>query len=180
MRKIIIFMIIILRLNHRIERDKRLTTHVALTARAFLADKLYYSGQKDSGLELSVNKVNEKFGSNFTINYLENPVKFLQENKNKFIIVHLSVYGLNVNEEIKEIKKKENLIIIVGGEKVEPIYYKLSDYNISITSQPISEVSALAIFLHLLNNGKELKNSFKNAKLKIIGIERGKKVLSSK
>lgn len=173
-------MIIVLRLNHRIERDKRLTTHVALTARAFLADKLYYSGQKDSNLELSINKVNEKFGSDFTVNYLENPVKFIQENKDKFTVVHLSVYGLNVKNKVKEIKKKKNLIIIVGGEKVEPIYYKLSHYNISVTSQPISEVSALAIFLHLLNNGKELENSFKNSQLKIIGIERGKKVLSSK
>ena len=172
-------MIIVLRLNHRIERDKRLTTHVALTARAFLADKLYYSGQKDSGLELSVNKVNEKFGSNFTINYLENPIKFINENKNKFAIVHLSVYGLNVKNKIKEIKNKKNLIIIVGGEKVEPIYYKLSNYNISVTSQPISEVSALAVFLHLLNNGKELGNEFKNSKLKIIGIERGKKVIKN-
>jgi len=172
-------MIIVLRLNHRIERDKRLTTHVALTARAFLADKLYYSGQKDSNLELSINKVNEKFGSNFTINYLENSIKFINKNKNKFAIVHLSVYGLNVKNKIKEIKNKKNLMIIVGGEKVEPIYYKLSDYNISVTSQPISEVSALAVFLHLLNNEKELENNFKNSKLKIIGVERGKKVIKN-
>src|SRR3989344_8091486 len=98
-------MIIVLRLNHRIERDKRLSTHVALTARAFLADKLYYSGQKDSSLELSINKVNEKFGSNFTIGYLENPIKFLSQNKDKFTIVHLTVYGLNIKDKINEIKK---------------------------------------------------------------------------
>ena len=172
-------MIIVLRLNHRIARDPRLSTHVALTSRAFLADKLYYSGQKDSSLELSVNKINEKFGSKFSIEFLENPIKFLQQNKDKFSVVHLTVYGLNVKNEIKKIKKNKNLIIIVGGEKVEPIYYKLSDYNISVTSQPISEVSALAIFLHLLNDGKELDNNFKNSKLKIIGLERGKRVLSS-
>ncbi len=172
-------MIIVLRLNHRIERDKRLTTHVALTARAFLADKIYYSGQKDSGLELSINKVNMKFGSSFAVNYLENPVKFINENKNKFTIVHLSVYGLNIKNKIKDIKNKKNLIIIVGGEKVEPIYYKLSNYNISVTSQPISEVSALAIFLHLFNNGKELENSFKNARTKIIPSEKGKNVIKA-
>ena len=172
-------MIIVLRLNHRIGRDPRISTHVALTSRAFLADKIYYSGQKDSSLEQSINKVNEKFGSNFSIEYLQDPIKFIKQNKNKFTIVHLSVYGLNVQDKINEIKKKENLIIIVGGEKVEPIYYKLSDYNINVTSQPISEVSALAIFLHLLNDGKELKNEFKNAKTRIYPSERGKKVLSS-
>ena len=173
-------MITILRLNHRIARDPRLSTHVALTARAFLADKLYYSGQKDSSLELSLNKVTEKFGSSFTIEYLQDPLKFIKENKPKFKIVHLTCYGLNVQDKVNEIRKNKNLIIIIGGEKVEPIYYNLADYNISITQQPISEVSALAILLHLLNNGKELKNEFKNAKNKIIPMERGKKVLSSK
>ena len=41
----------ILRLGHRISRDPRLSTHLALTARAFLASKLYYYGQHDSSLE---------------------------------------------------------------------------------------------------------------------------------
>src|SRR3989344_965497 len=173
-------MIIVLRLNNRIARDPRLSTHVALTARAFLADKLYYSGQKDSSLELSLNKVTEKFGSSFTIEYLQDPLKFIKENKPKFKIVHLTCYGLNVQDKVNEIRKNKNLIIIIGGEKVEPIYYDLADYNLSITQQPISEVSALAIFLHLLNNGKELKNEFKNAKNKIIPMAKGKKVLSSK
>ncbi len=167
-------MIIILRLNHRIARDPRLSTHVALTARAFLADKIYYSGQKDSNLELSIKKVNEKFGSDFTIEYLQDPIKFLNENKNKFTIVHLTVYGLNVQDKINELRKKKNLIIIVGGEKVQPEYYKLADYNIAVTKQPISEVSALAIFLHLLNQGKELSNEFKNAKVKFLENEHGK------
>jgi len=172
-------MIIVLRLNHRIGRDPRLSTHVALTARAFLANKLYYSGQKDSGLEESIVKVNEKFGGDFTIEYLQDPIKFLNENKNKFTIVHLTIYGTNVKNKINELKRKKNLIIIVGGEKVEPIYYKLSEYNIAITHEPISEVSALAVFLHLLNDGKELRNNFKG-KFRILDSEKGKKVLSSK
>ena len=41
----------VLRLSHRIRRDVRLSTHVALTARAFGASKIYYSGQHDSSLE---------------------------------------------------------------------------------------------------------------------------------
>lgn len=171
-------MIIVLRLNHRIGRDPRLSSHVALTARAFLADKIYYSGQKDSNFELTIQKVNENFGSKFAIEYLENPVKFINDNKNKFTIVHLTCYGLNVDKVVNKLKKK-NLIIIIGGEKVEPIYYKLSDFNISVTKQPISEVSALAIFLHLLNDGKELSNYFNNAKIKILESEKGK-LLNSK
>jgi tRNA (cytidine56-2'-O)-methyltransferase len=171
-------MIIILRLNHRIFRDKRITTHVALTARAFLADKIYYSGEKDANFEQSILKISKQFGSNFDVEYCKDPIKFVKDNKNKFIIIHLTCYGLNVQNNINKFKNK-NLMIIVGGEKVEPIYYRLADYNISVTKQPISEVSALAIFLHLLNNGKELDYEFKNSKVKILESERGKKVIKA-
>ncbi len=160
-------MIIILRLNHRIFRDKRITSHVALTARAFLADKIYYSGEKDANLENSIDKVSNQFGGNFNIEYCENPIKLIKDNKNNLTIVHLTCYGLNVEKEVAKLKNKD-FLIIVGGEKVEPVYYKLADYNIAITKQPISEVSALAVFLHLLNNGKELNNEFKDAKIKIL------------
>jgi len=169
-------MIIVLRLNHRIFRDKRLTSHVALTARAFLASKIYYSGQKDSNLEQSINKVSKQFGGNFSIEYCNDPISFIKENKNKFTIIHLTCYGLNVEKQVNKLKNK-NLIIIVGGEKVEPIYYKLSDFNIAVTKQPISEVSALAVFLHLLNQGKELNYEFKDAKLKILESEHEKKII---
>ncbi len=164
-------MIQILRLNHRIHRDERLTTHVALTARAFLSSKLYYSGQKDSSFETSIKKVNKQFGSKFNIEYTKNPLKLIQnKKKSKFTIIHLTAYGLQLPKIIKKIKNK-NILIIVGGAKVEPEYYKLSDFNISITSQPISEVSALAVFLHEFLKGKELTSTFKNAKTKIIPSE---------
>ena len=50
-------MIEVLRLTHRIRRDPRLSTHVALTARAFGAAKVYYSGEHDGSLENSINHV---------------------------------------------------------------------------------------------------------------------------
>ena len=34
----------VLRLGHRIERDKRITSHLGLTARAFGADEIILSG----------------------------------------------------------------------------------------------------------------------------------------
>ncbi len=166
----------ILRLGHRISRDPRLSTHLALTARAFLASKLYYSGQHDSSLENSINKVTSQFGSNFTITYIPNPIKLIQEKKKEnYKIIHLTMYGASLN--INKIKKHKNLLIIVGGEKVPPEIYNLADYNISITLQPISEVSALAIFLHEYFQKAELINDFKNAKIRIVPQEKGKKVM---
>ena len=168
-------MIEVLRLNHRISRDKRLTSHVALTARAFSASKMYYSGQKDGSLEESVKKIVTSFGGNFKIEYTKEPLNLL---KKKSKVVHLTVYGLPLQDKIKDIRKFKNLLIIVGGEKVEPEYYKLADYNISVTNQPNSEVASLAIFIDHFFQNKELKKEFKGDK-KIIPQEKGKKVIKS-
>lgn len=40
----------VLRLDHRIGRDTRITTHVCLTSRAFGASKIYLSGEEDHKL----------------------------------------------------------------------------------------------------------------------------------
>ena len=110
----------ILRLNHRIARDKRITTHVALTGRALGADIMYYSGDKDSEMENSINKITEKFGGPFKVEHIKNEIKLIKEKKkNNFLIVHLTVYGIDFRKKTEELKDK-NLLIIVGGEKVEP------------------------------------------------------------
>ncbi len=132
----------VLRLSHRIRRDVRLSTHVALTARAFGASKIYYSGQHDSSLETSIKKLN------FPIEHVTNPKKLIKESKATKI--HLTIKG----EDYKKIitKLKGDILIIVGGEKVPPEYYKLVDFNVSITKFPHSEVAALAVFLEKLTN----------------------------
>lgn len=169
----------VLRLSHRIRRDPRLSTHVALTARAFLADKLYYSGQHDSSLENSINKITKEFGSDFEIIFEKDPIKLIKEKKkDNYKIIHLTMYGLTFHPTLTKIKKHKNLLIVIGSEKVPPEVYNLADYNISVTSQPISEVSALAILLHEYFNKKELTNNFKNSMKEIIPQEKGKKVIN--
>ena len=53
-------MITVLRLGHRPGRDRRVTTHVALVARAFGADKVLVS-TRDVALERTVRAVVRKF-----------------------------------------------------------------------------------------------------------------------
>jgi len=169
-------MIIILRLGHRPFRDQRISTHIGLTARALSADKMIYTGQKDGKLEDSIRGVVNSFGGDFEIEHSESLKKTINEHKkNGFKIVHLTVYGLPVQDQISKIKKSNDLLIIVGGEKVQSEVYQLADYNISVTNQPHSEVTALAILLHEYFNGKELENHIKG-KMEIIPQERGKKV----
>jgi len=166
-------MITVLRLSHRPGRDERISTHCGLVARAMGAGKIIYSGEEDRKMLESVNDVSRRFGGRFAAIYEKNWRKVIQNFKG--IKVHLTVYGLPINKKIKEIRKKrKNMLIIIGGEKVPPEVYNMADYNISVTNQPHSEVAALSVFLHEYYKGKEKK--FPKAKIKIIPTERGKNV----
>ncbi len=167
-------MIRILRLGHRVFRDQRISSHVFLVARAFGAQKGLYSGQRDRNLEQSIKRVAEQWGGPFSVEYIKD---WKQEIKNfKGMKVHLTVYGIPFQKHISRIRRMKNLLVIVGGEKVPPEVYKSSDYNISVSSQPHSEVSSLGIFLYELS-GRKFREKFRKAKRKVIPQERGKKVV---
>lgn len=166
-------MIEILRLGHRIARDKRVTTHLALVGRAFGASSMVIT-KKNSGIEKTIEKVNRKFGGDFKIYTCTNWEKYIKDWKKKGIVVHLTMYGLPIEETINKIDKNKDILVIVGSKKVPGIVYKLADYNISIGNQPHSEISAIAIFLDRIFEGK--RKEF-NSKISILPCERGKKVL---
>ena len=168
-------MIEVLRLSHRPFRDKRITTHCALAARAFGADSMTYSGIKDTKLESTILSTVKRFGNHFSIKYESNPIAYIKEKKKSMSIIHLTVYGLPVQDNIEKLRNK-NIMIVIGSEKVPPEVYNLADYNIAVSSQPHSEVSALAVFLHEYFEGKELKKKFSKAKLNIIPQAHGKLV----
>jgi tRNA (cytidine56-2'-O)-methyltransferase len=75
--------------------------------------------------------------------------------------------------------KKNDILLIVGSQKVPKIFYtnEVSNFNVSIGNQPHSECSALAIFLDRFFEGKELSSNFNKAKIKIIPQRRGKKTI---
>ena len=176
--------IVVLRLGHRVARDKRLTTHVALAARAFGADEIIISGERDDKLLESIRKVVERWGGDFKAYYSEDWRHEIEEwRKTGGLVIHLTMYGIPLQERIDEIRRKHleegrDLLIIVGGPKVEPETYQKADYNIAVTNQPHSEVSALAVFLDWLHQGKELEKQYNDAKLRIIPQEKGKKLIN--
>ncbi len=162
----------VLRLGHRPERDKRISTHVALTARAFGAKGIYFD-KYDESVFRSVEDVVKRWGGDFFIKDV-NWKKFLREFEG--LKVHLTMYGIPLLEKINEIKKADRVLVVVGAEKVPPDVYEMCDLNVSIGTQPHSEVAALAVFLEkVLNIVFDLE--FKDAKMKIIPSERGKKVV---
>jgi tRNA (cytidine56-2'-O)-methyltransferase len=167
-------MISVLRIGHRISRDKRITTHVALVARAFGADNIYIDN-KDIKIEETINSICTRFGGPFKIKSGVDIKKIFKEWKGT--IVHLTMYGEELDKSIKKIDKEKDLLIIVGAEKVRPLIYEKADFNISIGNQPHSEVSALSIFLDRYTNGLWNNKKF-NGKIEILPSDKGKRVIS--
>jgi tRNA (cytidine56-2'-O)-methyltransferase len=171
----------ILRLGHRIPRDTRVTTHVCLTARALGADGIIIADRHDTKLEETVNRVAAQFGGDFTI---ETGIPWRQAiaewRRSGGRIVHLTAYGMPLPTIINQIRaSKADKLVIVGSEKVPREVFALADWNVAVTNQPISEVSALGIFLDWFARHRRLEHRFAHPKLQIIPTEHGKKVLRS-
>jgi tRNA (cytidine56-2'-O)-methyltransferase len=171
--------VVILRLGHRYVRDDRVTTHVFLTARAFGASKVIYAGQRDEKLEERIEGITKVWGGPFKVEYEKDWKQTIEKWKERGgEVVHLTVYGLPLQDVICKIRKSnKGKLVVVGGAKVPKIIYKLSDWNVSITSQPHSEISALSVFLHELFEGRELSKVFQSARLIVIPEFKGKKIL---
>jgi tRNA (cytidine56-2'-O)-methyltransferase len=168
-------MITVLRLGHRAGRDPRISTHTALVARAFGAERLLYSGERDSDMEASVRDISKRWGGSFSISHEKDWRRFIKGFSGKK--VHLTMYGIPLSGKITEIRKAGDLLVIIGGEKVPAEVYGMSDYNVSVTGQPHSEVAALAVFLHEFFRGRELFLEFPGAEIAVEPQERGKKTV---
>ena len=174
--------IVVLRWGHRY-RDQRVTTHVALVARAFGAAQFILADARDESIKATIDKITASWGGKFDFD-MENPWrKTVEEWRNKGgVVVHLTVYGENIQtsrvlQKIRDSKK--DILVIVGSQKVPKEFFSsdVSDFNVAIGSQPHSEVSSLAVFLDRFYDGKELNAGFNQAKLRIVPQKRGKKVI---
>jgi tRNA (cytidine56-2'-O)-methyltransferase len=166
--------ITVLRIGHRLDRDKRITTHVALVARAFGADNIIIS-TKDDNIARNIQSVGKRFGGDFQIETGVDPKKIIKQWNGT--IVHLTMYGETLEKAIVQIDKKRDLLVIVGAEKVPPFFYEVADFNVSVGNQPHSEVAALALFLDRYTRGAWQKKEF-NGNIEIIPSNKGKKVKS--
>jgi len=173
--------VIVLRVGHRRGRDERISTHVALVARAFGAQEIIYVNDVEETVFNSIEKVVERWGGEFKAKKASSYREVIREWKKRGgIVVHLTMYGENIQtsnvlERITSLRK--DILVIVGAEKVPRDVYELADFNVAIGNQPHSEVAALAVFLDRLFKGEELAKEFTRAKIKIIPSKKGKRVV---
>lgn len=169
----------VLRYGHRPERDKRITTHVMLVARAFGANGFILGDVVDESILKAYHKVTNTWGGSLYFEMGVNSEKYcIDWKKQGGLVVHLTMYGLPVDDVISEIRSSgKDLLVVVGAKKVPRFFYEVADYNVAIGNQPHSEVAALALFLDRLYEGRELYIRFSNAKVEVIPSPRGKRVL---
>jgi tRNA (cytidine56-2'-O)-methyltransferase len=170
--------LIVLRIGHRIQRDVRVTTHVCLTARALGADGVIISDANDRRLSETVDHVTSEFGGSFTVETGKPWRRTLTDWKRSGgKVAHLTAYGIPLPKIIEQIRASDaDKLIVVGAEKVPGELFHLADWNVAVTNQPISEVSALGIFLDWLFDHGRLQEEFANSKFRIIPTEHGKRV----
>jgi len=170
--------VVILRYGHRVVRDYRVTSHCCLVARALGAKKIIIQGDEDGSIKTSVNDIVERWGGSFEVEFADSWKRVIEEyKKKKYLIVHATMYGSQIQKIESKLRKSSKILLIIGSQKVDSEVYDLSDYNVSVTTQPHSEIAALAIILDRLFAGKELDKKFKNAKIKITPQAKGKKVV---
>ena len=166
----------VVRIGQRVVRDDRVTTHVALVSRGFGGDRIYMT-EVNPEIKDTIEKINNTWGGDFQVEFIEKWKTIVKKKKDEgFKIVHLSMYGENINDAEGKIGNEKNLLIVVGAEKVPREIYELADYNVGVGSQPHSEISALAILMDRIQKGKQFEKEFPNAKRKIIPTKNGKNV----
>lgn len=159
-------MIKVLRLGHRRGRDDRISTHVGLTARQWGADKVVYSGESDDNMIESQKDIIERWGGETEVEFRDDWKKIIKDFEG--LKVHLTMYGLEINDKLDALKERweEDLLVIVGAEKVPRWVYTHVDYNISVGNQPHSEIAALAVFLDRIQS-KGLREDFDGAEIEV-------------
>lgn len=176
--------VVVLRWGHRPRRDARLTTHVALTARALGAAGMILSDIEDEKIKETIEKVTKNWGGPFFFEMGTPWKKAVKDWKARNgIVVHLTAYGENIqtSDVLQRIKfSGKKILVIVGSQKVPAEFFqeKVSDFNVAVGNQPHSECASLAVFLDRLFEGKELEKSFNDAKVRIIPQKRGKKIVN--
>ena len=163
----------VLRVGHRPGRDPRLTTHVALAARAFGARRMYLH-PRDDALAERLAAVARRWGGAFEVVPVDDWKSVLRSFPGA--VVHLTMYGLPLERALSRLGRHRAILLVVGGAKVPSELYRQATYNVAVGHQPHSEVAAVAVTLErLLGLPKPVRPG--EAPQRIVPTQRGKRVV---
>jgi len=163
----------LLRVGHRPGRDPRLSTHLALVARAFGARRMYLH-PPDPRVEASLAGVRARWGGEFEVVPAPSWTSVVRDAQGP--VVHLTMYGVPLARVLPRLRRPRDVLLVVGGAKVPPRLYGDATFNVSVGSQPHSEVAAVAVVLRELL-GLPGARAFPGARQRIVPSARGKSVV---
>jgi tRNA (cytidine56-2'-O)-methyltransferase len=169
--------VVVVRLGHRPGRDERMTTHVGLTARALGADRVVLPDNAGQSRD-TIADITDRFGGPFTVELSGSQKALIRDWDGP--VVHLTMYGERVQDvenEVRDARRDESLLVVVGAEKVSFDVYEAADWNVGVTNQPHSEVAGLAVFLDRLFEGRELDREWDDADQHVVPEATGKTVV---
>ncbi len=166
------------RLGQRLVRDDRVTTHAALVSRAFGARCIYMS-EASADIRDTVQAVNHNWGGQFQVILDDNIRGVIRRKKaDSYGIVHLTMYGQMLNHVLSGVMRLQRMLVVIGAGKVPREIYDMADYNVSVGSQPHSEIAALAVLLDRIQQGAQLDARMPGGVFRIIPQDRGKRVVT--
>ena len=163
----------VLRVGHRVGRDPRLTTHLALAARALGARRMYLE-PPDPDLSARVAALARGWGGSFEVEGVDDWKRVVRAFPGR--VAHLTMYGEPLEKALPRLRRSGSLLLVVGGAKVPPDLYRVADVNVAVGSQPHSEVAAVAVLLDRLLGGPAASR-FPGARRRVVPRARGKKVV---
>ena len=166
----------VLRLGYRKGRDPRITTHLALVARAMGADGFLLAGDEDKEMFENLESVSERFGGSLETSHVKGMSHLKKHVQDGGVAVHLTMYGEPFRKAIPKIRRDRPVVIVVGGAKVPGDVYKICQHNVAVGNQPHSEVAALALFMDAWFGESASEKKFEDARLIIEGTNDGKLV----
>ena len=176
----------VIRLGHRVDRDKRMTSHLGLTARALGADGMVIFGDHDPSIVQTLTEVSGRFGGKFNARFGTNPMGYLKkfkqggEDSPAGTVIHLTMYGESHLEALPKVRRDRPVALVVGGAKVPGELFGIADYNVSVGNQPHSEVAALAITMSEWFKSVASESRCSNPEIKVLPSKSGKSIFDRK
>jgi tRNA (cytidine56-2'-O)-methyltransferase len=164
----------VLRVGHRPGRDPRLTTHLALAARALGAERMFLH-PPDDAVAATIRGVVDRWGGSFEVVGAPDWRKVVRDHPGA--VVHLTMYGLPLERVLPRLERAGRILFVVGGAKVPAALYRAATFNVAVGHQPHSEVAALAVALARLR-GVPGPGAPSGARARVVPRARGKKVVS--
>jgi tRNA (cytidine56-2'-O)-methyltransferase len=163
----------VLRVGHRPGRDPRLTTHLALAARAFGARRMFLH-PPDPGLGERLDAVSARWGGDFEVVPADDWKGVVRSFDGP--VLHLTMYGLPLARVLPRLARAKQVLLVVGGAKVPADLYRRATFNVAVGHQPHSEVAAVAVTLERML-GLPTARRLRGARQVIVPQARGKRLV---